>query len=302
MNPTKEELIKVIENTKNIHEVAGYFKVNWRTVKCWYRWKDIIFQPSKEQLIEDCKELLDKDIAVKYKVTEKTITKWKKEYNVSKKTDKIKELSINFTDEQLDLINGTLLGDAWIENINLKHRTKNCNYGLEHCMEQLEYLNSIHEILNPFSLPIKYRSRKNPFAILEKHKQILDSCNFNTKKCKHFTELRQLWYPNGIKVVPRDIDLNWRTIAFWYCDDGSNTIGKRCIRRDGTLCTNGFTEEDVEFLMDKLQIKGIKSHMIFDKEKPMIKLHKDTFMDFLNNVKPYIPWKCMQYKLKNNSI
>jgi hypothetical protein len=200
------------------------------------------------------------------------------------------------------VINGTLLGDAWIENTNFKNRTKNCNYGTEHCIEQIEYLTKINEILNPFSLPIRFRNRKNPFFNKTNDKKIINSCIFNTKKCEHFTNLRNIWYPNGIKIVPKEIDLNWRTIAFWYCDDGSNMLGKRCIRRDGIISTNGFTEDDVEFLINELIKKEIKCHMLLQRSQPIIKLHKDTFEYFIQNIKQYINLKCFEHKMKSEAF
>lgn len=300
MSPTKEELLKQIELSESIHDVALHFGVNWRTVKGWYRWKEINLKPEKEELFEDCKKLTDKEIGKKYKVSDKTINKWKKEYGISKKTMRKNSIPSELTEEQLDLITGKLLGDGWIEKVRTENRCINTSFGVEHCSEQFEYIKKNHKLLEPFSLPLRKRVRNNPFYENSNHKEKITSFTFKTKACPVFTNLRSKWYPDGSKIIPKDINLNWRTLAIWYCDDGSSELGQRCIRRHGKLCTNDFFEADVDFLIGELNKKGIKSHIFFQAGQPLIHLHKDTFMYFIENVKPYIPWKCFGHKLLTN--
>lgn len=61
---------------------------------------------------------------------------------------------------------------------------------------------------------------------------------------------RQRWYPNGKKIVPRDLRLTPAVLLHWFCGDG------RGGDRKGTLgfCTDGFTVEDVDFLVGRLRI------------------------------------------------
>jgi hypothetical protein len=67
------------------------------------------------------------------------------------------------------------------------------------------------------------------------------------------TERRKLWYPNGKKIVPRNLVLTRNLLLRWYLDDG-NWHSKGLY-----LNTQGFIYQDVEFLqqllMDFLQFK-----------------------------------------------
>lgn len=291
--PKKEELLAVFKKCKNIQEVASQYKVSWSTVRCWLRWLKIDFKPSKEVLLIDCDKLTDLEMASKYKVSDRTIAKWKLQFNISKKNIKINKLPFRLSGIQNDLITGKLLGDSHLEKI----RNINSHFCVEQCEKSKEYVEAVHEILYPFSLPIRYRNRINVFKKKSHHVDRIYSCLFNTVYHPIFTNLRNKWYPQGIKIVPKDINLSWRAIAFWFCDDGYNGLGKRCIRHHGVLCTNSFSEEEVEFLISKLSEKGIKCNIYFDKKQPMIHLHGDTFEFFIDHIKPFVPWECMQYKL-----
>ncbi len=76
--------------------------------------------------------------------------------------------------------------------------------------------------------------------------------------------LRDLWYPEGTKTVPRDfVEYFWSDLALlvWVADDGS-FFKVDVPRRDGfkrelrfKLATNGFTHEDVLWLAELLSRK-----------------------------------------------
>lgn len=296
--PPKEELIQVINSTDNIHAVAKYYNVNWSTVRCWLRWSNINLRPNRECLILDCCELTDIEIGRKHKISDRTVAKWKKEYGISKRQIKIDSIPKQLTEEHKNIITGTLLGDAYIVKVVPgKKQSKNSRFGTEHCLKDLEYVNGLHSMLCPFSLPIRYRERKNPLRRKSWHCKTTKSCLFETVTSPIFTELRNKWYPNDTKIVPRDLQLNWQTIAVWFCDDGCNQLGNRCVRRDGVICTQGFSYEDVEFLVNSLNTIDIKSRIGSDRGKPIIKLSKDSFDYFIEQIQPYITWKCMERKI-----
>lgn len=298
--PSKSELLCAINDNNGIHEVAKHFNVSFGTVRCWMRWHQIDLCPSKEILYEDCLVLTDKQIAKKYKVTDRSVSAWKKKYKISKikiRQDKFPSL---FTEEQKQIIDGILLGDGWLSNPNLGNGNKNSYLGIEHSSDQYEYLKHIHKNLQPYSYKIYNKTRPNPFAIKETHKKNIESCGFHTAQLEIFTKLRKKWYPNNKKIVPKDLDLTWQTLAYWFCDDGSNLLGQRCISRHGILCTNSFQIEDVEFLIEKLKQKNINCSFYLNYEQPLIILERSTFMYFIKNIKPYISCECMQYKLKMN--
>jgi transposase len=294
--PPKNELLDVINTKANIREVASHYNVGWSTIRCWLRWTGINLKPPMKSLLADCGRWTDKEIAAKYKVSDRTIVKWKNEYGISKKNIRNDSLPKSLTDEQKNIVVGKLLGDGHVQKI----RRKNTCLSVEHSLAQEEYVYGVHNILQPLGLSIRYRSRKNPFKTMSHHADMLHSCLFNTVSCPIFTDLRHQWYKDGIKTVPENIDLTWQTIAIWYCDDGSNLLGERCIRRHGALCTNSFSPTSVEFLIEKLREKSVTSHLYFDNGLPMIHINKESFMYFLDCVKQYIPWKCFDYKLMRN--
>lgn len=297
--PNKLELLNVIRNCANIQEMAQHYGVSWHVVNCWMRWLDISMRPTKESLIDDCDCLTDKEIAAKYKVSDKTVVKWKSELGISKKRIRLEKLPNRLSQLQEEVITGKLLGDGHIGKI----RSPNANtyLGIEQCLASKEYVLGLHELLKPFSLPVRYKTRKNPFRKGRNHVKSISSCLFNTTCHPVFNELRKLWYPDGEKVVPHSLILTWRTIAVWFCDDGCNCLGHKCCRRHGAICTNSFSDDDVEFLIQKLEKMGVHSHIYYSREQPMIHISKDSFMYFLENVRPYIPWKCMQYKVTENA-
>jgi hypothetical protein len=168
-SPSKENLLQVFQESSNIHAVAERFGVSWSTVRCWLRWKEIDFRPSKNILLEDCIQLTDKEIGAKYKVTDKTICKWKKEYDISKKIMRSNSIPQFLTDIQRDLVTGKLLGDSWIDKV--RSNCGNTCFSVEQCAKHEEYVIGVHKIMLPFSLPIRYRTRKNIFNLKSHHKK-----------------------------------------------------------------------------------------------------------------------------------
>ena len=60
-----------------------------------------------------------------------------------------------------------------------------------------------------------------------------------------FTEFRDLFYPNGVQIVPPIIGelLTARGLAYWAMDDGTKSGGSGF-----HLCTHSFTLKQVELL------------------------------------------------------
>jgi LAGLIDADG DNA endonuclease family len=81
---------------------------------------------------------------------------------------------------------------------------------------------------------------------------------FQTRSLSQFTVFRKEWYDNdGIKIIPSSLKLTPLTIAIWLADDGSisykvNGSG-RVSGLDMRFYTNGFSVDEVQFLIDLLQ-------------------------------------------------
>ena len=109
---------------------------------------------------------------------------------------------------------------------------------------------------------------------------------------KELLPIKKYWYPNGEKIVPRDLELTPLTCRQWYIGDG--TISHRYNRRPFIkLYTNGFTIPDVEWLIDKINKLGFKA----TRQPIHNEIHISSYStkDFLNYIGK-CPVKCYQYK------
>ena len=107
---------------------------------------------------------------------------------------------------------------------------------------------------------------------------------------------RLRWYPQGVKVVPRDLRLTPTVLLHWFCGDG------RGGDRKGTLgfCADGFTLEDVDFLVTRLQEDlGITALRTQAKGRPQILVsQRDEAVKVKTLLEPLIP-ACCAYKLQH---
>jgi hypothetical protein len=110
----------------------------------------------------------------------------------------------------------------------------------------------------------------------------------NSQAGNVFTELRKKWYPNGIKIVPKDIEINKTVLLHWYLGDGTlnNQVGV-------ILCTDCFSKEDNLFLIDKLNQYDLEVYLKKDNNRIVIP-NKRVFEFFnLIGVSPVI---CYNHK------
>jgi hypothetical protein len=101
---------------------------------------------------------------------------------------------------------GTLLGDAYLGNENKP------SFRVDHCPEQLDYLNHIADILRKEynkHVSVYYRSKRN-IHCLYLHEML-------------FSEWRTKYYPNGKKSIIKildDVTDPTTALAYWLMDDG----------------------------------------------------------------------------------
>ncbi len=70
---------------------------------------------------------------------------------------------------------------------------------------------------------------------------------------EYLTHQRHRWYPDGKKIIPKDLNLTSTTMLWWYLGDGC--LLKKKIRpkfRRLALATNSFSPQEVDFLIEKL--------------------------------------------------
>jgi hypothetical protein len=106
-----------------------------------------------------------------------------------------------------------------------------------------------------------------------------------------FSLLRETWYPLGKKSIPFPLILDSLAIAVWYCDDGSNVVSARRI----SLATYCFSRAEVQMLSEQLDTRfNIRCYV---NKKNVLIVRTESYKDFIELVRPYVPWACFQHKL-----
>jgi len=186
---------------------------------------------------------------------------------------KYKHVTLSEAGEQVLL--GSLLGDG-----NL-YKHSSTRYNEAHSAKQKEYLEWKREIL---SLPstFDYYKRK-------------DAYRYSTVFLPQLNNYRHLFYPNGKKVVTRQIlnKLKPLAIAVWYMDDGHYGYGNNLVQ----ISTDCFSFEEHKIIQEWFKNKfGIECKI--KKHHPNsynISFYRDRFK-FLKLIEGYV-LKSMDYKL-----
>jgi hypothetical protein len=214
----------------------------------------------------------------------------------------------SFTPFQESLILGSMLGDAWLEKPNGKWSDSK----FKKQQKYLEPIRWLHDQLLPYTKNCKVYLVKRRSKIINLTKGKITHEKGNLKKSGYvvntithpiFTNLWQKWYIPGdkkyIKIVPKDITINPETLAMWFLDDGSNCPQKR--QKHCTLCTQGFTKREVEFLSNILYTSFVlKSHVqpqTYNKNQFVLVLSGRSYYNLLDIIRPCIPWYCLSYKI-----
>lgn len=120
--------------------------------------------------------------------------------------------------------------------------------------------------------------------------------------------LRGRWYSqNRARCVPHDLVLTPRVLAVWYMDDGtlrkvnSSEPGANQRANGGYggsahLCTDRYSQNDVERLIHELGSIGVTAHLIRSHGYGRIAIDAAGFKTFIDLIGPYVPLE-MRYKL-----
>ena len=201
----------------------------------------------------------------------------------------LKRLHKELSQEQIDVICGTLLGDAWLETTT---KGITCRYGFKQKKEQSDYLDHVFHILQN----------------LCRSKPILNRTDYQfktlTKNCLVSFDNLFYSYQQGKrkKIIPDSKTLykllTPRAFAYWFMDDGS-----KAKKRSSVLCTNCFTYDEVNLLCFVLNSKfGLKCHPYKQLQKTTNKIEwriyflTKTHKKLYALVEPYIV-PTMLYKL-----
>jgi 16S rRNA G966 N2-methylase RsmD len=120
------------------------------------------------------------------------------------------------------------------------------------------------------------------------------SYTFNTSHHPDLTKQRIRWYKNKVKRIPKDIKITPLMLKLWYYGDGS-IVTKRgksntCVVR---LSTDGFLNEDIDFLVEQLEEQvGIYSK----NSDKRIRIFAKSIRTFFNFIGRESDISCYSYK------
>lgn len=167
--------------------------------------------------------------------------------------DKMVGQTYSLDERAIHFIKSALLGDGCVTQGG-----KNAKFQESHSISQEEYIFYMRDILAAVSA-----NRTDTVSGYGS-----DMKWVGTREYELLNEIRKEWYVDGKKVIPTD--LSWMddfTVAKWYMDDGSLAHNSKKYQQDRALfSTNGFTEEEVNRLGEKLvEMYGISYTAYFSK-------------------------------------
>lgn len=190
--------------------------------------------------------------------------------------------SLNMAEKVIDMLNGKLLGDAYIHKqygnlgITFGHKEEHENY-INHCLEFLSFWG------NP-----KKRKRISGYGT-----KMIDVSTVHNIAMEYYFKC---WLNNeGKKTVP-SLKLSKYTMAYWYMDDGSlSHTNKQRDRANFAIC--GFDDDEANKLLISLKEYGFKNPVLHKTEGyNRIRLNKDDAEKLFSDIRELVP-EVMQYKL-----
>jgi hypothetical protein len=314
---TKDLLEKeYLKNKKSILQLQREFKKDWNTIKYYLKFYNISLRSHKQQATISSpggkylynnlltKEYLIREyiknkkgiinIAKKLKIDCGTIKRYLKKYNISTRSSK-EQININYPPKEFTLnqdissfIDGLLLGDASIP----KRKNRITARSLSQACKHKEYLNYILKRLLDAGIicsPILSRWIKDDRCKNKGYNQHF----LQTRRYKTFELFRERWYPEGIKIIPKEIIITPDLLLQEYLCDGN-------FYREIRLCTEGFDKGSVFFLKNLMEKElNIKLNIRKANGKYELIIKKSDSKKFLNYIGK-CPVKCYNYKWQDN--
>ena len=197
-----------------------------------------------------------------------------------------------FPPHQLDVIIGSLLGDARLECRSVGIRQPiTARLRVHHGEKQKEYTFWKYHILKNLVLKEPQESSwDNPKRNLHEV-----SWYFHTRSTEELGVLHNYFYENSEKIFPKTIFdlLSPRMIAVWFMDDGSNN-GENI-----TMNTHSFSHEEQMRIADFFKnYYNFHPTVVKDRTKYKLAFGRKDYAKFIEIVRPFIA-PSMTYKIAN---
>lgn len=154
----------------------------------------------------------------------------------------LERAQFSLSKEQEEIVVGSLLGD-----LHARKRSLNTYLKFEQGVVHKEYLLGLYEQFKDYcsACPNIYNPKPD-----KRTGRVYSAIYFRTYSLPCFNKYYNLFYRDGIKIVPQNIAelLTLRSLAFWICEDGKNFKGAGL-----TLCTDSFTVAEVQLLREALK-------------------------------------------------
>ena len=185
---------------------------------------------------------------------------------------------IELTEKQMSIFDGLIISDAYLSKSS---PSSNARFAL--VTKSKEFVEKVYAIFPsfPWSQPaIKTANRYDKRTDKEYF-----SASIRTKVDLFFTKQHNRWYPNGKKVIPKDIKINKDMLLWWYIGDGHLHRKKsRPNYRRVELATDSFDRRDISNCIEKIKIFLREDDNIYI-ENNEIMIAKKSLHNFANLLK-----------------
>jgi hypothetical protein len=188
-----------------------------------------------------------------------------------------KNLVLEVTERQKDILVGCVLGDAYI--------SRRGQIRIEQSYKQTEYLLWKHQELSSLA----YLALPRTIDRFNKNNGKKYQSSFFSLR-QYFRPWRLIFYPQGKKVFPKGLSINPLSLAIWYMDDGCWT-GKKCI-----IATEGFDDLSIRRIQSTLHSQ-YKIASVVGKNRKLL-IMKKSHVTFYKLVSSNIV-SSMKYKIPN---
>lgn len=147
---------------------------------------------------------------------------------------------LTLSDVQKEVLIGVLLGDAYLSRPKPSHNTK-LVFDQSNSLHK-EYLLHLYDVFEPLTnMKPKITNRKAD----PRTGKIYNSIKFSTLSLPCLNYYYELFYPNGKKIIPNNIEelLTARSLAYLIMDDGGKSYYGQTI-----IHTRSYTKLEVELL------------------------------------------------------
>ena len=189
----------------------------------------------------------------------------------------------SLTQLQKSLIIGSILGDGYIRIVPGR---KDAFLEINHSIKAKEYVDWKYSVLKNIcrSGPKKRDTNEGRVAY-----------RFFTKQNHEITNLLNLFYKDGKKIVPSSLKLDPVVLAVWFMDDGSKS------KSNVYLNSQQFSLACQNRLLQKLRQFGLKARLNRDKKYYRIRILAESVSELNRIIDSYII-SSMRYKLSYDPV